>query len=466
MEAIRIKGGHRFRIKHGPAAERSELDSSGTVGLSPRGLAGLKPKVLIKEGDTVKRGQVLFHDKKRPDVKFTSPAGGTVKEVRYGSRRVLQAVVIDVDEANEEAEDFGATDRGGLGALGSDAVVEKLTQSGLWSRMIAFPGWQVAPIPGEPPPPVGEHDEPHPMPTIRALYVSAVGTEPHEPDPAVALKGHEDLFAAGLEVVKQIAKKTWLFSPAGNKLPSEAVSVTGVQHRVIEDRYPSGNVGLQVHYTEHLDKDEVAVGLTLEDVIDIGHLFLNGNLRTHRTYSRAGNAAEDRKHYLARQGETVGALAGVDADDSEVRLVAGGLFTGTKVAVSDFVSPWERGVQVLGEDRRRTKFHFFPWRLGANLLTLNKAWIAGYTNPEVEATTSNNGEHRACVQCSQCIDYCPVGLMPNIVFKAALEEDIEKMEARFIHDCVDCGLCTFVCPSKIELAQIIEDGKAMIAKEG
>jgi Na+-translocating ferredoxin:NAD+ oxidoreductase RnfC subunit len=56
--------------------------------------------------------------------------------------------------------------------------------------------------------------------------------------------------------------------------------------------------------------------------------------------------------------------------------------------------------------------------------------------------------------------------MPNLVFKYALQSDIEKMEATFIHDCVDCGLCTFVCPSKIELAQVIEDGKALIAKEG
>ena len=85
---------------------------------------------------------------------------------------------------------------------------------------------------------------------------------------------------------------------------------------------------------------------------------------------------------------------------------------------------------------------------------------------EREATTSQNGEERACVQCTKCIDVCPVGLMPNLVFKAALEGDIERMERVFIHDCIDCGLCTFVCPSKIELGQHIEDGKALIAKEG
>jgi len=56
--------------------------------------------------------------------------------------------------------------------------------------------------------------------------------------------------------------------------------------------------------------------------------------------------------------------------------------------------------------------------------------------------------------------------MPNLIMKAALNSDIEKMESCNIHDCVDCGLCTFVCPAKIELSKNIEDGKSLIAKEG
>jgi Na+-translocating ferredoxin:NAD+ oxidoreductase RnfC subunit len=50
--------------------------------------------------------------------------------------------------------------------------------------------------------------------------------------------------------------------------------------------------------------------------------------------------------------------------------------------------------------------------------------------------------------------------------KASIAKDIEKMEELFIHDCAECGLCTFVCPSKIELLQIVKDGKKLIKKEG
>jgi Na+-translocating ferredoxin:NAD+ oxidoreductase RnfC subunit len=50
--------------------------------------------------------------------------------------------------------------------------------------------------------------------------------------------------------------------------------------------------------------------------------------------------------------------------------------------------------------------------------------------------------------------------------KAAVTDDIERMEYLSISDCVECGLCTFVCPSKIELGQAIDSGKRLIEKEG
>jgi Na+-transporting NADH:ubiquinone oxidoreductase subunit A len=468
MEAIRIRGGHRFRIKHGPSAERDALPAPSTVGVSPRGLGDLKPKVVIKEGDAVSRGDVLFHDKRRTQVKFTAPAGGTVKEVRYGARRSLDAIIIEVSAADEPAKDFGATDRGKLAGLGTAAVVERLVASGLWTRMRSFPGWDIAPIPGEVFASSGreEHGEAKEPPSIRAIYVSALATEPHKPDPSLALEGHEDLFAAGLEVVKQIAKKTWLVTSHAKKLPSSAVSVTGIQHRVVEEKYPAENPGLQLYYTDRLGPNEVIAGLDVEDVIDIGHLFLRGTLRTERTYAVAGAGAAKKQHFLGRQGIRVGDLTGLDDDASgERRFVAGGLFSGTRVSPTDYLSPHERSVQVMAEDRVRTPFALL--RPGFHHLTLFRAWGAGFSQgAEREASTSNNGEERACIQCGYCIDICPVQVMPNILFKLALEGDLEKMESSFIHDCVDCGLCSFICPSKIELAQHIEDGKSLIAKEG
>jgi Na+-transporting NADH:ubiquinone oxidoreductase subunit A len=463
MEAIRIKGGHRFRVKHGPATDCAAAPAPTTVGVAPRGYSGLKPKLVVKEGDSVKRGDKLFFDKKNENIVFTAPRAGKVKEIHFGPRRRLDAVVLD--ELGDDAVDFGSSDRGEIAGLGQQKVVEKLVASGLWTRLLAFPGWGVAPVPGWVPK-ADKHGHVATPPKLRAVYVSALATEPHLPDAKVSLKGNEELFAAGLEALKQLAPKTWLFSAAGDKLPGDAVSVTGVQLRVIDAKFPAENVAVQLWYTERLSKGEVAATASIEDVIDIGHLFLKGTLRTERTYTVAGSGAPEKKHFKAAQGANVKELLGGKAFDDETRFIAGGLFTGKKVGHDDYLGPLDRALHVMPEDHVREPFHFqLP---GLQKFSLLRTWLSGFMKSsfEGEVTTSNNGEERACVQCGACIDICPVELMPNLVFKAALAQDIEKMEATGIHDCADCGLCTFICPSKIELGQHIEEGKSLIAKEG
>ena len=56
----------------------------------------MKPTMLVREGDTVKRGQALFTDKKNEGVCFTAPAAGSVSSINRGTKRVLRSVVIDV----------------------------------------------------------------------------------------------------------------------------------------------------------------------------------------------------------------------------------------------------------------------------------------------------------------------------------------------------------------------------------
>jgi Na+-transporting NADH:ubiquinone oxidoreductase subunit A len=474
MGVIKVHGGHRFRIKHGPKKEVTALATPARLALSPAGETDLKPRVVVKEGESVKIGQELFHHKKDGRIRYTSPAGGTVKTIHYGARRKLLAVEIEVSESEEKIT-WPKVGRGDLAGLGAQTITERLLEAGLWPRFKTFPGWGFAPISdeiaypeGREPPPVDEEHAPPPPPTPKVLYVSALATEPHQPDTNLALKGNEEIFSAGLEVVKQLTPKTYLFTKAGDRVSSKATSVTGVDHREIQDKYPAENFGLHLWATETLKKGEAALGLQLEDVLQIGHLFLEGELKTERLYAVAGKGAPKQVHVQARLGLKVSDLAGVtgDRDDGrEVRFVAGGLFSGRKAAPTDFLSPKEGAVNVLIEDTHRIPFVFF--RPGFDRLTLSRVWASGWnTNAEREASTSNNGQERACVQCGYCTDICPVKLLPDLVFKSALAGDFEKMEEVGIQDCIDCGLCTFVCPSKIEMGQHIAEGKALMAKEG
>ena len=76
-----------------------------------------------------------------------------------------------------------------------------------------------------------------------------------------------------------------------------------------------------------------------------------------------------------------------------------------------------------------------------------------------------NGEERACIACLHCASVCPVDILPQLTYKAILAEEVEEYLEHGLLDCVECGLCTYVCPSKIELTRTFIAAKAAYAKE-
>lgn len=64
------------------------------VALLGQEYVAMRPSMLVQEGDTVKKGQALFEDKKNPGVIFTAPASGRIVAINRGERRILQSVVI------------------------------------------------------------------------------------------------------------------------------------------------------------------------------------------------------------------------------------------------------------------------------------------------------------------------------------------------------------------------------------
>jgi len=69
----------------------------------------MKPTLEVREGDRVKRGSLLFTDKKNPGVRYTAPAAGVVREINRGERRIFQSLVIETE--GDEAETFDKLQR-------------------------------------------------------------------------------------------------------------------------------------------------------------------------------------------------------------------------------------------------------------------------------------------------------------------------------------------------------------------
>ncbi|HHT69563.1 MAG TPA: 4Fe-4S dicluster domain-containing protein, partial [Firmicutes bacterium] len=72
-------------------------------------------------------------------------------------------------------------------------------------------------------------------------------------------------------------------------------------------------------------------------------------------------------------------------------------------------------------------------------------------------------ENRPCIRCARCVNACPMGLTPNFLGEYSNHEMYDKAKDLRALDCIECGLCSYVCPSKRALVTWIKKGKAGIA---
>ncbi|HIE31912.1 MAG TPA: RnfABCDGE type electron transport complex subunit C [Methanosarcinales archaeon] len=69
-----------------------------------------------------------------------------------------------------------------------------------------------------------------------------------------------------------------------------------------------------------------------------------------------------------------------------------------------------------------------------------------------------------CINCAWCVDECPVGLLPHLLYGYADSAQFDICAELYIGDCVECGMCAYVCPSKLPIVQMIRYGKHGVAE--
>lgn len=67
-----------------------------------------------------------------------------------------------------------------------------------------------------------------------------------------------------------------------------------------------------------------------------------------------------------------------------------------------------------------------------------------------------------CIRCGECMDACPVNLLPQQMYWYSQSHEFEKVEKLNIADCIECGCCSYVCPSHIPLVQYYRHAKSEI----
>ncbi len=447
-KVIKLKKG--LDIKLVGEAEKSvvELPIGERYAVSPLAFEGVVPKLLVAEGDKVLAGDALFYDKAHPEVMFTSPVSGTISAVRRGAKRKLLAIEVAAD-TEQNYKPFNID----LAKASREEIVAALLQSGLWATIIQRPYGIIA----------DSKDEP------KAIFVSGFDTAPLAPDMNVALKDDLQAVQAGFDALKKLCANVHLSLKAGEKSILEGVE--GVQKHYFAGAHPAGNVGVQIHHIDPVNKGEKVWTVAIQNVAIIGRLFLEQRVNMVKTYAVTGSQVAHPQYVRCLVGSSLcdvlmPARIKPQGGGSAFRLIEGNVLSGLKATANDFMGIYSSQVTVIPEGGELELIGWLAPRL--NKFSVSRTYFSWLMpKKRYDLRTGLNGGVRPFVVTGLYEKYLPMDIYPMYLFKAILAGDIEKMENLGIYEIVeeDVALCEFVDPSKQDLQALVRDGINLMIKE-
>lgn len=447
---IRLKEGLDLPIKGKAALKVTKTVEPDLVAVKPTDWRGVTPRLLVREGDAVKAGTPLFADKQTPDIVFCSPVSGVVASVVRGDKRKLLAVTVKADGKNDSLK----FDVPALSGADRISIVETLLKSGLWVCLRQRPYGILA----------------NPEAKPKAIFISGFNTAPLGADPEFVLAGELTALQAGVDALAKLTDGgVHLSLCKATCATSEFRNLKNVITHVFDGPHPAGNVGIQINHISPINKGEVVWTVDIRDVAAIGRLFLSGVYDTARTIAVAGPAVKNPSYVKVPQGVAVSALAEYfDNSQGDLRIISGDVLSGRTVTPDSFVGFFDSLVSVLPEGNYHEMFGWVkPFRCKKFSFSRTYwSWLCG-RKKEYGMDTNTNGGERAFFVSDVYGKVLPMDIYPVFLFKAILAGNIEKMEELGIYEIIeeDVALCEYVCPSKIEIQNIVGKGIELMLKE-
>jgi Na+-transporting NADH:ubiquinone oxidoreductase subunit A len=447
---IKIKRGLDLPITGTPEQVIHDGPVVRSVAVLGRDYVGMKPTMAVQVGDKVKKGQLLFTDKKTEGVIYTSPASGTIAAINRGEKRALQSIVIDVE--GNEAETFACYAAGDLSALKREQVVENLVDSGLWTAFRTRPFSKV----------------PAPASKPAAIFVAAMDTNPLAANPEVIIAEQAEAFAQGLEVIARLTDGQLFVGKApGANIP---VGNAPVVVEEFSGPHPAGNVGTHIHFLNPVSESKTVWHIGYQDVIAVGKLFTTGELYSERVVSLAGPRVSEPRLVRTHLGACLTSLVAGQAleDESANRIISGSVLSGqTARGPVAYLGRYAVQVTVIREKKERDLLGYLS--LGANKHSILNVYLSKL-NPgkRFDFTTTTNGSPRAMVPTGAYEAVMPLDILPTQLLRAIIVGDLEMAQALgcLELDEEDLALCTYVCPGKYEYGPILRNNLTVIEKEG
>lgn len=439
MSTVRLKKGFDIQLLGAiPGHDIALAGPPRTVAVVPDDFHGVIPRMEKKEGEHVNAGEPLYHDKNHEAIKVVSPVSGTVKEVRRGERRHIDAIVIDPDKRDDAVK---------LN-INRDAT-EVLLESGLWIMLRQRP-YDVVPAPSVRP---------------RDIFVTAFDSAPLAPDLDVVLSEKSQYISKGIEVLKGLTDgKIYIGVREGQSIEAPGAEVT-----TFVGPHPAGNAGIQAANTVPVNKGEVMWTLDIVTLARIGELFTTGCVSHDTVVAITGEMVQEPRYIRTMMGadlETV--LKNELTNVAHSRIISGNVLTGVKVEATQWLRAPYRHITIIPENSKPDEF--MGWAsLSPNRFSIYRTfttWLRGLKKP-VSMDSRIKGGERAIVRTGEYDAMLPMDIYGEFLIKAIISWDIDKMEQLGIYEVApeDFALAEFADTSKLELQRIVREGLDKLLSE-
>lgn len=442
---IDIKAGLDLPIKGSPRQQLGDAPVARTVALLGSDYPGMKPTMLVREGERVKLGQPVFTDKKNEGVVYTAPGSGVVTAIHRGERRVFQALVIELDAEEDEVTFSPISD---VASASRDVIVSRLVESGLWTAIRKRPFDKIPAI----------NSVPH------SVFVNAMDTHPLAGDPMIAIARHADAFALGLMALKHLTDgSVHVCTAVGAELAVEQATVTE-----FSGPHPAGLVGTHIHHLDPIGEGKEVWHLNAQDVIAIGILCRDGKLFMERVVSLAGPVVQDPRLIVSRVGACLADVVAHQLTEGVHRTISGSVLGGrTAAGVNGYLGRYHLQISCVEEGTARVPFGWLS--PGADKHSVMGIYLSKlFPKKALTYTTNTNGSPRAMVPVGAYEKVMPLDILPTQLLRALIVGDTDmavKLGALELAE-EDLALCTYVCPGKYEYGPILRDNLTTIEVEG
>ena len=452
---IIVKKGLDIPIAGKPEGSPQYIQSFDQISLNLSIFENLRFRLLVKVGDSIQIGQPLVENKALPGQMFASPAGGIISEVRRGHKRQMLDIVIHVGSQETYWEH---------GSLNPDSatrqeMIDLLMRGGVFPHIRQRP-FNLVPSRDQVP---------------RDIFVTALETRPFEPSQEMQIEGNEIYFQAGIKTLSKLTSgAVHLVYRENTKcsafLQAENIA-TNVATHTAHGPHPAGSSSVHIHSIAPIDRsDDYVWALTALDTVVIGKMILEGRYHTDRIISIAGEGIVENKRgfFKARAGCSIKEFMTGRITHQPLQLIAGDPLTGKPAEMEDFLGFDQTCFSVIPENTTREAFHFL--RLGSDKYSATRTYLSGHLPPPPEGfhfTTNQHGEERAFIDPAVYDQVMPMKIPTVFLIKAILSEDFELAEKLGLLEVIpeDFALPTFICPSKIEMIDIVKQGLHRYAQE-